>query len=202
VKSGEDFYFIQKLVKNGKVGLWCNAIAHPSSRFSSRVLFGTGPALIKGAAGDWNSYPVYEKISYDNVRLTFESFPALFTKNLHTPMDAFLKQQFREVDIWGPLRRNFKDRHNFIKACQGKVDGLRILQYLRKSKTTTMDEDAKILRKFIDSELADFIDARQTLDLNTFDFDESPIATLEEVRNVLFELEQKMRKEKDQKLDF
>ena len=51
VKSGEDFYFIQKLKKNGKVGNWCETTAFPSSRFSNRVIFGTGRALIKGNAG-------------------------------------------------------------------------------------------------------------------------------------------------------
>jgi len=52
VKSGEDFYLLQKLVKNGKISQWLETTAYPSSRFSDRVLFGTGPAIIKGAHGD------------------------------------------------------------------------------------------------------------------------------------------------------
>ncbi len=44
-KSGEDFYFLQKLRKTGWI---CNYNTHnvyPGTRYSDRVFFGTGPAL-------------------------------------------------------------------------------------------------------------------------------------------------------------
>jgi hypothetical protein len=200
VKSGEDFYFIQKLVKNGTIGLWCNTIAYPSSRFSSRVLFGTGPALIKGSSGDWDSYPIYAQGSYENVKRTFATFPLLFNKYIETPMDEFLKEQFRADDIWAPLRRNFKDRRNFVKACQGKVDGLRILQYLRKSKTTLIADDSATLIRFVKNELTDFKDLRNKIDLDFFDFEKSSTTALNKIRDLLFEVEQIMRIERDYRI--
>ena len=100
VKSGEDFYFIQKLNKNGKVGNWCDSVAYPSSRFSERVIFGTGPALIKGNKGDWSSYPIYKSDSFQKVKETFDLFPKLFENDIPTPMDIFLKKQFKTENIW------------------------------------------------------------------------------------------------------
>lgn len=132
VKSGEDFYFLQKLVKNGKLGVWTNTIAYPSARLSDRVVFGTGPALLKGERGDWDSYPIYPGSLFKRVKSTFDLFPVLYVKDIETPMDDFLKKQFRSEDLWTKLRKNYKDQRNFVKACRTKVDGLRILQYLKK----------------------------------------------------------------------
>ncbi|MBE0654761.1 MAG: hypothetical protein IH594_13245, partial [Bacteroidales bacterium] len=46
--SGEDFYFIQKLRKSGNIIVDSGLYIYPASRFSDRVYFGTGPAMIKG----------------------------------------------------------------------------------------------------------------------------------------------------------
>lgn len=133
VQSGEDFYFLQKLVKNGPIGYIASTTAYPSSRFSDRVNFGTGPALIKGRAGDWDSYPFFPSGLFDKVGETFNLFPGLFEGDLPTPMDDFLIKTFKTEHLWEPLRNNYKDLGNFVKACMNKIDGLRILQFLKKS---------------------------------------------------------------------
>ena len=56
-KSGEDFYFLLKLRKFGLLQLWNKEKIYPAARYSDRVFFGTGPAMIKGASGDWSSLP-------------------------------------------------------------------------------------------------------------------------------------------------
>ena len=43
--AGEDFYFINKLLKRGTVGQINNTTVYPSARISDRVPFGTGAAL-------------------------------------------------------------------------------------------------------------------------------------------------------------
>ncbi len=133
VLSGEDFYFLQKLVKSGTIGYFAPTTAYPSSRFSARVNFGTGPALIKGRAGNWDSYPFFSSGLFDLVAETFLLFPRLFEHDISTPMDDFLKETFKTENVWGPLRDNYKDRRNFVRACISKVDGLRILQFLKKN---------------------------------------------------------------------
>ncbi len=133
VQSGEDFYFLQKLLKNGPIGYTASTTAFPSSRFSDRVNFGTGPALIKGSTGNWDSYPFFPSGLFDKVGETFNLFPELFKGDLPTPMDDFLKVIFKTEHVWELLRNNYKDCGNFVKACVNKVDGLRILQFLKRS---------------------------------------------------------------------
>jgi len=76
--SGEDFYFLQKIVKTGRLLHWNSEIVYPATRLSDRVFFGTGPAMIKGAAGDWNSYPVYDSGEFDLIRETYGLFDKLY----------------------------------------------------------------------------------------------------------------------------
>ena len=141
--SGEDFYFLQKLVKFGRLLTWNEEKVFPAARFSSRVFFGTGPAMIRGNAGDWGSYPVYHHRLFDDIRRTYDSFPALFDGDIPTPVDHIFPERPNEKSIWAPLRANSTSRDQFIRACRDKVDGLRILQYLKQKQQAMgyRDED-------------------------------------------------------------
>ncbi len=132
-QSGEDFYFIQKMRKSGHISNYNHIKVYPQARFSDRVNFGTGPAMIKGEAGDWSSYPFYTPELFAKVAETYKSFDLLFEKDMETPMSSFLKKQLKRENIWGPLRKNFKKKDLFINACVQLVDGLRILQFLKDS---------------------------------------------------------------------
>lgn len=140
--SGEDFYFIQKMCKSGPISNYNQVKVYPQARFSDRVNFGTGPAMIKGNSGDWSSYPFYAAELFADVSETFKTFNVLFEKDVMTPMTNFLKKQLKRDDIWGPLRKNFKQKQLFVNACIQLVDGLRILQYLkeRHAKTSLGEE--------------------------------------------------------------
>ena len=193
-KSGEDFYFLQKLKKYGRIKIWNNETVFPAARFSDRVFFGTGPAMIKGKNGDWSSYPFYHFSLFDEIKITFEMFSELYEKDFETPMTDFLKNRFRSENIWGPLRKNFKTRQNFVKACEDKVDGLRILQFLKssqKSNTKTDEENLKeYLTKFYKNEEV------EKLNLNEFLFSKSTISHLNLIRDFLVKKESKLQKEK------
>ncbi len=197
VMSGEDFYFLQKLTKTGNVIFWADAVVKPSSRLSDRVIFGTGPALIKGKSGDWNSYPIYHHSIFETVKQTFNTFSRLFNKNLPTPMDNFLKQQFNNQKIWDPLRKNYTDRNNFVRACNNKVDGLRILQYLRKIQGDMTLDNNKNLIDFLFTFYAGKLDNSFKKHLKNFDFDGSAVCFLDLVREFMFEQENILRKAHD-----
>jgi hypothetical protein len=139
--SGEDFYFIQKMKKAGAISQYNSVKVFPQARFSNRVNFGTGPAMIKGHAGDWSSYPFYQPTLFKQVQDTFNSFPALFDVDVETPMSCFLRKQLKRDDIWLPLRRNYKSKNQFVRACEGLVDGLRILQFLKENHLTNTSGD-------------------------------------------------------------
>ncbi|UBM62024.1 glycosyltransferase [Candidatus Sulfidibacterium hydrothermale] len=188
VQSGEDFYFLQKLVKNGPLGYWAPTTAYPSARFSDRVNFGTGPALIKGRSGHWDSYPFYPSELFDQVEQTYALFPALFEKDLATPMDTFLKQLFKTEALWSPLRKNFKSRKNFVKACQNKVDGLRILQFLKQHYQGS-GNDVKPLTGFLRKYFPEEIPENRLTELETKGFEKATFGVLASLRDKMFALE-------------
>ncbi len=193
VLSGEDFYFLQKLAKNGKILIHTGALAEPSARLSDRVIFGTGPALIKGASGDWSSYPVYHYSIFEKIKGTFELFPVLFDKDVATTMDDFLKEQFKTDDIWGPLRKNYKDKGNFVKACVNRIDGLRILQFLRQEQKKINLTDDEILEEFLLKFFKDKMDESFQKHLKGFDFYGSALCFTDLVRDFMFERETELR---------
>jgi glycosyltransferase involved in cell wall biosynthesis len=192
-QSGEDFYFLQKLAKYGTILHWNNERVYPAARFSDRVLFGTGPAMIRGRAGDWSSYPIYPYRLFDDIRTTYDLFPALYDKDLETPMTVFLKGIFRTDDLWQPLRKNYRTRERFVRACTSKVDGLRILQYLKAMHRKIEGNDEENLREFIKMKFQISNFKEQKLIPETFDFALSPIQELDAVRDVLAEEEERER---------
>lgn len=129
--SGEDFYFIQRMQKVGRLSNYNDVKVYPQARFSDRVNFGTGPAMIKGDSGDWTSYPFYLPSLFAKVQETYQMFEHLFEEDVQTPMSDFLRILLKKDDIWKPLRKNFKQKKQFVRAAAELVDALRILQYLK-----------------------------------------------------------------------
>lgn len=194
VAAGEDFYFLQKLMKSGNVGIWCETIAFPSPRFSNRVAFGTGPALIKGNTGNWSSYPHYKVESFDKIQDTYQLFDRLYMENIETPMDEFIIEFIGQENIWEPLRRNYKDRLNFKKACINKIDGLRILQFLRREHENDKQADEVNLYNFLINYHRDNLNGELIQKLHNFDYKDSELITLIEIRELLTNIEMKIRK--------
>lgn len=185
--SGEDFYFLQKIVKTGRLLHWNSEIVFPATRLSDRVFFGTGPALIKGIEGDWSSYPVYNYQLFDQVAETYKAFGTLYTKDMATPLDDFLLGKFGELP-WKRLRNNFKSQAHFIRACHEKIDGLRILQFLKESQSADEKVSENSLSELLQLYRKQFPEL--ITDLNTeIDFSLSSVAELNFTRDVLFEIE-------------
>lgn len=190
--SGEDFYFLQKIVKTGKLLHWNNQMVFPAARYSDRVFFGTGPALIKGSGGDWSSYPIYRSELFDEVSDTCALFPILYQHDIDTPLDGFLIQKFGTLP-WKALRLNYKTQEHFVRACHEKIDGLRILQFLKESQPA----DEKVSEMALDCLLKSYQLQFPTLiaGLKTnINFQLSFISDLDHIRNVLFEIEMHYRK--------
>ena len=141
LQGGEDFYLMQKFAKTGRVLLSCNETVKPQGRKSQRVPFGTGPAIAKGIDSMDITYPLYPAEGFDAVRETYALFFRLYTEDIETPMSDFLRQQLKTDDIWEPMRKNFKTRELFIHACSERVDGLRILQFLKTLPLRSAEEE-------------------------------------------------------------
>jgi hypothetical protein len=190
--SGEDFYFLQKIVKTGRLLHWNGEIVYPATRLSDRVFFGTGPALIKGIDGDWSSYPVYAMRLYDLVAETYKLFQKLFIEDVTTPLDDFLLAKFGELP-WKALRLNFKSHAHFTRACHEKIDGLRILQFLKESQPAGEKMSEESLADLLLSYQRQFPELIESLNTKV-DFLLSPISELDQIRDVLFEIEMYYRR--------
>ncbi len=201
-KSGEDFYFLQKLRKTGWI---CNDNSHlmyPATRYSDRVFFGTGPALIKGSQGEWDSYPIYSHHNFDRVKTSYDHFPSLYEGYTGFPMADFLRNQFREDDPFAALRQNTGSKEQFIQACHQKVDGLRVLQFLKSEQKQLPQSDEKHLEVFLRQhypglirELSASTPEKKTASdhekdfFNQFSFETAPVFLLDRLRNSLMEVE-------------
>jgi len=194
--SGEDFYFLQKLRKFGRVLTWNPQKVYPEARYSDRVGFGTGPAMIKGNRGEWKSYPIYPHQLFDEVKKTTSLFQLLFKQDLETPMDAFNREKFGDDKIWQPLRENFKTEEKFINACHHKIDALRILQYLKWRHLQKEGKDelnlTDFMQKFYSQKWSSL-----NIDEKLLSFENSPVELMDNIRNLLAEIESDIQKHHD-----
>lgn len=181
-QSGEDFYFIQKLSKTGRVVTWNREPAFPAARFSNRVFFGTGPAMIKGDAGDWSAYPFYDPAHFNLVGNTFRQLHEAHAKNIDNQFITFLNQVFQTNDLFEPLRTNHGSTPRFVKAATERIDALRILQYLRHTQKNSKNGDEAQLSSFVETYF-------QTIISSNFSFTCSPVNEIDNVRNLLYKIE-------------
>jgi hypothetical protein len=190
-KSGEDFYLLQKLVKYRPLLQWNTQKVYPAARFSDRVFFGTGPAMIKGAAGDWSSYPVYPMALFDAINEFYQCIPELFTRNIPTPVDAV----FDDVPlVWEKLRKNNPALPQFIKAVHHKFDGLRILQFLKQHPQMQQADNDRALRELMQFYAADYSMPKLPRD---FSLKTASVDTLNTIRDYLCSIEDSLRAQAD-----
>jgi len=190
-KSGEDFYFLQKMVKYKPIGIWNDVSVKPAARFSDRVFFGTGPAMIKGNNGNWDSYPIYPFELFDRIQSFYSIIPQLFISNIETPIDEFLLNiSINKNELWNKLRLNNKDLSHFTKAIHDFFDGLRILQFLKFSYQP--NNEVSNLISFIKR----FNIEKKVLfkNIENFSFETSSIVEMNEIRDYLCTLENEERK--------
>jgi hypothetical protein len=191
--SGEDFYFLQKLRKYGNILIHNDEPVYPDARFSDRVFFGTGPAMIKGAAGDWSSYPVYPHRFFDEIRELYLLIPELFIRPAENRVFRFMQEIFNETDPCQPLRENHRNPERFTRAFHEKFDGLRILQYLK----MRIEEEPEPGEQSLLAG-AGILGLDQNLGLpetsaQTFSFESSPEEVLDTVRMTLYQKETEIR---------
>jgi|GEM_PF-213257 len=193
--SGEDFYLLQKLRKSGRILHFNEELVYPATRYSDRVFFGTGPALIKGRTGDWSSYPFYSPVLFNKIAEFYHYLPLMFERDIATSADDFIQESFGKspLSLWEELRLNNSDTVHFMHACHVKFDGLRVLQFLRYyhfHKNEGIDTHTN-LYDYLNTYHAD-----SGLNFKVFrklDFKRSKVRKLNAARNMLFEIEQSYR---------
>jgi len=180
LSSGEDFYLLQKLRKMTSISNYNTEMVYPAARYSTRVCFGTGPAMIKGSQEDWSSYPIYHFSFFEKIKETYDLIPALFTKDIKTEFTDFLQKQHKTSDLWSPLRKNFKTLPQFFRAFHEKVDGLRILQFLKTQQNQLKFSDEQALKENLEFFL-------QKIEI------QKKAESYQEIRELLFQIETYLR---------
>ncbi len=192
--AGEDFYLLQKLRKHGRIVQYNDHFVYPSPRISKRVPFGTGPAVADGIKHKWERYPIYPVEPFDMINETYKLFPVLFEKDVPTPMDEFFEKVFGTRKIFKQLRSNCTTVENFIKACHIKIDGLRIMQFVKYyHKLNYLPDEENLagnLLLFMNNEEK----VKTKYFFSPFKFENISIPLLQNLRNILTSKEQNFRK--------
>ena len=190
-KSGEDFYFLQKMIKYKSIINWNSEPVYPAARFSNRVFFGTGPAMIKGSQGDWNSYPIYPHYLFDKIEDFYNKIESLYHKNTISTIDLTFGGTSSCFEIWDNLRGNNKDLKHFTKAVHDKFDGLRILQFLKLSNAANTISDESSLQLYLSEYHPE---SMSIIDFSDFSFKYSPLSQLNTIRDYLYRIENDNRR--------
>ena len=141
-KAAEDFYFLEKLAKNGTIGSIKKAIVFPSSRGSWRVPFGTGQRVNRFLSQIQNEYLLYNFNSFSVLKdwlqlflsnnFTAEEFLSEAEK-IHSSLFTFLNEQKFEK-TWNEILRETKSDEQLQRQKNIWFDGfktLKLVHYLR-----------------------------------------------------------------------
>jgi len=197
--AGEDFYFLQKMAKYGKIKLYTDTKVFPSSRISERIAFGTGTALADFQKNIYQRYPFFYFSSFENIHKTYLLIGELFTKDIENEFLEFQKTNCNLYLDWHKLRKNFKTLPMFTKAFHHKIDGLRIFQYVRFAQSRLSMSDEVCLLAFMNQFYPNKI---QTMieEQSVFSFQNTSITSLNLIRDFLVQEEDKMRKQHDSRI--
>jgi glycosyltransferase involved in cell wall biosynthesis len=139
-EAGEDFYFLSKLAKIGKIGYIKETCVYPSSRPSARVPFGTGKRIQRFLAGaQKEEYLLYDPhifvILADWLQLMNDQFICgkdeilIKTEGIHPTLTSFLKDcDF--ATVWSKICRNAKDEKTLTHQFNDWFDGLKTLKLI------------------------------------------------------------------------
>jgi len=134
-QAGEDFYFVHKFSKRGKVARLGSTTVYPSARLSDRVPFGTGRALIESLARPEQIFHTYAWQSFIELRSFLNSVDLLYLVpgtedlNLSHKMLAFLELiQFEK--ILKEIKRNTGSTQTFRKRFFHQLDAFTMMKYV------------------------------------------------------------------------
>lgn len=142
-QAGEDFYFLQQLVKTGSVSRIDTTTVFPSPRESDRVPFGTGASIGRHLTGDEGLQTVYHPECYRVLgawlalaqrRLEFPALELLeWADQIAPQLGEFLRLQKFE-SVWPRLQENAPDLAGLMAQIHRWFDGfksLKLIHYLR-----------------------------------------------------------------------
>lgn len=164
-KAGEDFYFIQKYAAINKLGEIKNTTVFPEARFSDRVPFGTGKAIVDFAKS--GHFETYNPKSYLALQPFMQQIELLYAKdlklaamNLSASLTTYLESQDFDATV-EKLKLNASSYENFHKAFFQYFNAFRLMKYLHFARdeefpNVSMLEGAKYLHELLTRQYKDW----------------------------------------------
>lgn len=136
-RAAEDFHFLNKLAKLGKIGSIKNTTVFPSSRMSARVPFGTGRSMRRFLGGEADEYRLYHSQIFVILRQWLAEMEAdpdrdsesilTAAHKIHPGLKAYLALSRFTID-WPLIRRNCSDAEHLRRQFHVWFDGLKTLR--------------------------------------------------------------------------
>jgi hypothetical protein len=135
--AAEDFHFLNKLAKNGKIGVVSETTVFPSPRPSNRVPFGTGQRVNRFLTGQTDEYRLYDPRIFDILGKWLASVEAAPDRNpesiladagrIHPQLETYLRTS-RFAENWLVIRKNSGDPGQLRRQFHVWFDGLKTLR--------------------------------------------------------------------------
>ena len=148
-KAAEDFYFLEKIIKNYKIERILSTKVFPAGRPSWRVPFGTGERINRFLSKSQNEYLLYDPESFTILKKWLELFNNNDTfstkdylqkaKEIQPELYNFLSQQNFEKD-WEKISANSKDEKHLHSQKIKWFDGFRTLKFIHHLRDTTFPQ--------------------------------------------------------------
>lgn len=136
-QAGEDFYFLNKLTKLGKIIEIDDAFVYPSARVSDRVPFGTGAAMTKWMNEDGDLTVTYNFTAFLDLKVLFDRVDSLFRNNADeifmASLPASVQEYLQTLEFSRKLdeiNQNSSSLLSFRKRFFQFFDGFIILRFL------------------------------------------------------------------------
>jgi hypothetical protein len=136
-RAAEDFHFLNKLAKLGKIGSIENTTVFPSSRMSARVPFGTGRSMRRFLGGEADEYRLYHSQIFVILRQWLAEMEAdpdkdsesilAAAQKIHPVLKGYLTLSRFTID-WPLIRRNCSDAEHLRRQFHVWFDGLKTLR--------------------------------------------------------------------------
>lgn len=143
-RAGEDFHFLQQLMRAGRFTELGSTRVLPSPRASQRVPFGTGRAIAEQLAHRGGAYLTYSPQVFRDLAMLFRALADLFRIERNTmawlhglpvPVADFLRSQ-GFVEQSAQMRSNAASPAAFVKRFHHWFSGLLTARYARWATTT------------------------------------------------------------------
>ena len=131
-KAGEDFYFLQKFIQEGKLSELNATCVFPSPRPAENVPFGTGRSVSEWLKSEENTYNTYDFRIFEDLRGFLIQIPDLYSQqptDIADVVAAFLKDHDFEKKL-NEIRSHVSSLDAFVKRFYKWFDGLIVLKYV------------------------------------------------------------------------